>query len=276
MQGKICLVTGASSGIGKQTAIELAARGAQVVLLCRSRVKGEAALDEIRANGHAAELMLADLSSQNAVRRFAAQFKAKYPALQVLINNAGTYEHARSLTEDGIETTFAVNYLSAFLLTHLLLDALKAGAPARIINVSSATESGVELARNWNNLQGEKHWNGFRAYALSKQAQIQFTRELAQHLEGSGVTVNCLHPGAIATDIYRNVPQPMNFMLKLMLRSPEVGARTPLYLACAPELENVSGKYFEKCREANPSPQSQNREAARKLWQLSEKLLQLS
>ena len=201
MQGKICLVTGASSGIGKATALGLAKMGATVVMVCRDANKGEAALSEIKRNSGSSsvDLLLADLSSQEAIRRLATEYKSKYQQLHVLINNAGVYYTKRHVTVDGLEAMFAVNYLARFLLTNLLLDIIKRSAPARVINVAGAYHAKGKI--NFDDLQGEKDFDGQRANHQSKLADVLFTYELARRLEGTGVTVNCLHPGMVATDL---------------------------------------------------------------------------
>ena len=195
LDGRVVLVTGSTDGIGKATALELARRGATVLLHGRNIRKGEAAVADIRriTGSDRLHLYIADFSSQEQVRRLAAQVKEEHDRLHLLINNAGTFEPERKITEDGWETTFSVNYLAPFLLTHELLDLLKASAPSRIINVASIAH--WNGAMDWDNLQGEKSYQGFAAYALSKLALILFTYSLAERLQGTGVTANCLHPG---------------------------------------------------------------------------------
>ena len=236
MHGKVCVVTGASSGIGRVTALGLAERGATVVLVCRNEEWGAPVLEEIERRGAAgtATLLSADLSSQRQVRAVAAAFLARFDRLDVLVNNAGIAGWGtRLLTEDGLETTFAVNHLAPFLLTGLLLDRLKASAPARVITVSSAAHRNFAL--DFDDLQGERRYSGFGAYSRSKLANILFTRELSRRLEGTGVTANCLHPGVVATGIFRDLPRWLRvvFTSPLVL-SPEKGADTLLWLATAP------------------------------------------
>lgn len=240
MNGKVCIVTGANSGIGKATAIGLAEQGAMVVMVCRNKSRGEATITEIKENigNDLIDLMIADLSSQQSICQLVTNFKKKYP-LHVLINNAGVILTNRSLTVDGIETTFAVNHLAYFLLTNLLLDVLKANAPARVINVSSESHRGSTI--NFDNLQGEKKYSGLTAYGQSKLANILFTYELAKRLNETGITVNCLHPGFIRTKLGHNKENSRIFRVGLQLAqlfgaNPKNGAKTSLYLATSPEV----------------------------------------
>lgn len=278
MAGKVCMVTGANSGIGKVTALELARMGATVVMVCRNRQKGEAAQAEIRrATGNAAvDLLLGDMASQQSIRDLAVAFKAKYDRLHLLVNNAGAMSMQRTLTVDGLETTFAVNHLGYFLLTNLLLDVIKASAPARIVSVSSDAHKIGPMP--FDDLQGEKKYHGFRAYGQSKLANILFTVELARQLEGSGVTVNCLHPGMVDTNFGNGMklPWPFGWIMRQLTISPEQGAQTSLYLATSPAVEGVTGKYFAKKKLAKPSRAAQDAEAARRLWQVSAELTGLA
>src|SRR5579859_680962 len=209
MQGKICLLTGATSGIGKATALELANMGATVVLVSRNKDKGEALKSELvqQTGNTALDVLSADLSSQEAIRQLVAEFKQRYQQLHVLINNAGMFALSRQETVDGIEMTLAVNYLAPFLLTNLLLDVLKASAPARIVTVASDAQNLGLL--NLDDLQMKKRYRIFGAYAQSKLAEILFTYELARRLEGTGVTANCLHPGFVRTNIGQDSSNPL-------------------------------------------------------------------
>lgn len=266
MKDKIILITGSTDGIGRQTALELACRGAHVILHGRNVERGMAAQEAIRtASGNAqVDLILADLSSQKQIRRMADEIHERYNHLHVLINNAGICMTERVLTEDGLEMTFAVNYLAPFLLTHLLLDLLKKSASSRIINVSSKAHMRTTL--DFDNLQGEKSFNGSHAYALSKLGNILFTFELAGRLSGSGVTVNCLHPGVIDTKMMRQgfgYPHGADV---------EKGAETPVYLAASSEVANVTGQYFEDKRPAPTSPLSHDIALRKKFWAASEQL----
>jgi NAD(P)-dependent dehydrogenase (short-subunit alcohol dehydrogenase family) len=274
MKGKTVLVTGATQGIGKVTALELAKLGASVAITARDRARGEAVAEEIKDKaGAAVELHLCDFASQADIRRFADEFTKKHPKLDVLVNNAGAINMERRLTRDGLEMTFAVNHLGYFLLTHLLLPSLEAAAPSRIVNVASDAHSRSHI--DFDDLQGERHFAGFRAYGQSKLANILYTYELARRLEGKGVTANCLHPGVVATGFGRNDKSWLSFAIKLVapfFLTPEEGAKTSIYLASSPEVANVSGKYFAKSKEKKSNRESYDRDVGRRLWELSEKL----
>ncbi|HWP44728.1 MAG TPA: SDR family oxidoreductase [Blastocatellia bacterium] len=276
MKGKICMVTGASSGIGKVTARRLAEMGANVVLVCRSRERGEQAVAEIRrrSGSDSVEALYCDLSSQKAIRRLAIEFLERHDRLHVLVNNAGLMLRRRTLTEDGIEATFAVNHLAYFLLTNLLLDVIKISEPARIVNVSSMAHASGTI--NFDDLQSEKSYSSMGAYRQSKLANILFTYELARRLEGTRVTVNCLHPGVIATNLARDMPKIIDLALRAFFTSPEKGAETSVYLASSPEVEAVTGKYFINCKEARSNQESYDREIARRLWEVSARLTGLA
>ena len=272
MGEKICLITGATSGIGRATAMGLANMGASVVMVGRDRGRGEDALAEIKEkSGNASvDLMLADLSSQEEIRRLADEFKEAYPRLNVLINNAGVIRSERITTQDGLETTFAVNHLAYSLLTKLLLDVLKASAPSRIVNVASGDHSNGTI--DFDNLQGEKEYKGPKAYSQSKLATVLFTYELARRLEGTGVTANCLHPGVVGTNLGSGVSGVFGFMVRALtplMKSPEKGAETSVYLASSPEVEGLSGRYFVKKAEARSSDVSHDERIARRLWKVS-------
>ncbi len=277
MSGKTCLITGATSGIGEVAARELAKAGAKVVLVGRSRAKAEATAEAIRreAGGAPVEYLLADLSSQAEVRRLAGEVKAHHPRIDVLINNAGAMIAPRRESVDGIEMTWALNHLAYFLLTNLLLDTLKASAPSRIVSVSSDAHrmvSGIDF----DDVEGKKSYKSFRAYSQSKLANVLFTRELARRLAGSGVTANCLHPGVVATNFTAGEGWAL-WALKQVTRvigiSSEEGAKTTVYLASSPEVEGVSGEYFVKCKPTRPAKAALDDGAARRLWELSEKMV---
>lgn len=275
MQGKLCLITGGSRGIGKAAASGLAALGAQVVIVARDRGRGEAAMAEIRARSgnEAVDMLLADLSSQASVRALAREYTERYGRLDVLINNAGAMFTRRSETVDGIEMTFALNHLAYFLLTDLLLDLLKASAPSRIVNVSSDAHHGAAL--DPDNLQGERSYRGFAVYGRSKLANILFTRELARRLEGTGVTANCLHPGLIASGFNKNNGPLMRLAMTMIgpfIKQADEGAETVIYLASSPEVEGITGKYFVKCRPVEPSPAASDDTVARWLWDTSARM----
>ena len=274
MSGKICIVTGANAGIGKATAMKLAQMGANVVMVCRNPERGEAALAEIKqkSGNDSVDLMIADLSSMNSIRQFATDYKAKYKKLHVLINNAGVHLAKRILTVDGYECTFATNHLGYFLLTNLLLDVIKASAPARIINMSSEDHGFAKIY--FDDLHFEKKFNEFRAYGQSKLANILFTYELARRLEGTGITVNCLHPGMVLTNMGRDSEDVRRVMQEAgdSILTPEEGAVTSIYLATSPEVENVTGKYFDNKKAVKSSRKSYNQDSQQRLWDISEEL----
>src|SRR5918998_1264419 len=275
MGEKICLITGATSGIGKATAMGLANMGASVVMVGRDQGKGEAVMAEIKqkSNNASVDLMLADLSSREEIRRLADEFKEAYPRLDVFINNAGVIRSKRITSADGIEMTFAVNHLAYFLLTNLLLDVLKASAPSRIVNVSSGEQRNGTI--DFDDLQGEKGYKGAKAYSQSKLANVLFTYELARRLEGTGVTANCLHPGVVRTNFGSGVSGALGFMgraLRPLMISSEKGAETSIYLASSPEVESLSGRYFVKRAEARSSDVTYDVRLARRLWEVSAQL----
>ncbi len=280
MQGKICMVTGANSGIGKATALGLAQMGATVVMACRDRARGEAAQSEIKtkSGNNAVDLLLADLSSQQSIRQLVENYKQRYAQLHVLINNAGVFRLRRRATVDGLEMTFAVNYLAPFLLTNLLLDVLKASAPARIVSVSSGAHEAGYI--KMDDLQAEKRYRPMRAYGQSKLALVLFTYELARRLEGTGVTANCLHPGFVATNIGQGGLGPVGrtvakFILSFLGISPEEGAKTSIYLASSPDVERVTGKYFVKSMPKESAPITYDESLQRQLWEKSAELVNL-
>jgi len=283
MQGKVCLVTGSSSGIGFVTARELARMGATVVMVCRNRAKGEAAQAEIKeASGNAqVDLIVADLSELSQVRRVANEFKQRYTQLHVLVNNAGGANSEHKVTADGLEFTFATNYLAPFLLTQLLLDVLKASAPARIVNVSSFahTQGKIDFA----DLQGTQRYSAVKAYGQSKLAQVYFTYELASQLEGTGVTVNALHPGMVTSSFNRGTKGFVHLLGEVVYFfagiNVEKGAQTTLYVATSPEVEGMSGKYFSQSKqgkETPSSPLSYDVAIRRRLWEVSQELIRQS
>lgn len=270
MKNKFIIITGATSGIGKVAAIELAKVGAIIVFTSRDETKGEKVKEEIiaQSNNQDVEMMVCDLASFASIRSFCDAFKKKHDHLHVLINNAGIWELKRNLSQDGIELTLAVNHLAPFLMTNLLLDTIKANAPARVINVSS----GLHFYGNvkFDDLEGEKSFNGSRAYCHSKLMNVLFTKELARKLQGSGVTVNSMHPGVVATSLSRNFHPVWRGMTKLFFISPQKGAETLIYLATSPEVEGLTGKYFYKKRAAKYSKKADDDAVASRLWQVSE------
>ncbi len=267
MNARTVLVTGATDGIGKQTAIELARQGYRVLIHGRDKARGSKALDEINRDNCNENLVLylADFSSFSDVKRMADEIKREQSDLYVLINNAGTFSKEKLLSKDGFEMTFAVNHLAPFLLTLLLLDLLKASAPARIINVSSNAHRNFSEI-DFGNLQAERTYDGFTAYGLSKLGNILFTNELAERLKGSDVTVNSLHPGVISTKMQRA-------SYNLDGAGVEEGAQTPVYLATSPEVEGITGKYFSHMVEKPTSDLAQDKELQKKFWKISEELL---
>jgi NAD(P)-dependent dehydrogenase (short-subunit alcohol dehydrogenase family) len=275
MADKVCLVTGATAGIGLVTAAELAKRGARVLGVGRSQERCAEAVRLIGDQTSTAlvDYLVADLSSQSEIRRLVQRVKASTPRLDVLINNAGGINLKRQETSDGIERTFALNHLAYFLLTNLVLDLIKASAPARIISVSSGAHQGCTI--KFDDLQAKTKYSGWRAYQQSKLANILFTRELARRLDGSGVTANALHPGYVNTQIFRaggTVGWLLRRAADLFAISPEEGAKTSVYLATSPEVEGVTGKYFVKQKPAASSPASEDVVAAGRLWDISEEM----
>jgi NAD(P)-dependent dehydrogenase (short-subunit alcohol dehydrogenase family) len=273
---KLVLITGATSGIGKAAAQAIASQVGKVVLVGRNPQKTAATVAEIKqASGNAAvESLLADLSSMADVRRLAAEITQRYDRLDVLVNNAGGFFMRRQETVDGLEMTFGLNHVSYFLLTTLLLDQLKASASGRIVNVASGAESGARP--NWDDLQMTRSYRSFQAYACSKRFNLYFTYELARRLDGTGVTANALHPGAVATSLWSRpaggLARLVDPLTRLAMRSPEQGAETLVYLATSPEVEGVTGKYFVDRKQKTSSRASQDPDAARRLWQISETL----
>lgn len=273
MLGKVCMVTGAASGIGAATAQALAQYGATVILVDRDVHKCATTVKQIKQQtGNAAvEFMGADLSSQQEIRQLAQRFKRHYQRLDVLVNNAGAMFDERRESVDGIEMTFALNYLGYFLLTNLLLDTLKASAPARIVNTSSRSHARALI--KFDDLESRTNYKGLSAYAHSKLAIVLFTYELARRLEGTGVTANALHPGIVATNFGRGSGGMLGFVMRLfrpLFASPEKGAQTGIYLSTSPEVEGVTGKYFVKCNAVPSSPASYDTAVAGRLWEVSE------
>ncbi len=269
------MITGATSGIGKAAAVQLAELGATLVLVGRNAAKTEAVIGEVKQRTGNAEVyaLIADLSVQQAVRRLAGDFADRYPRLDVLVNNAGAVMLSRQESADGIEMTFAVNHLNYFLLTSMLLDVLRSSSPSRIINVSSSSHHNGPM--DFEDLQLRHGYGGYRAYGRSKLANLLFTYELARRLEGTGVTVNGMHPGLVATNLVANngpLGRLYNLFLRLAGRSVQSAARTITYLANSPDVEKVSGKYFVNQAPVASSPDSYDENAALRLWRASEEL----
>jgi retinol dehydrogenase 14 len=275
MGGKTVLITGGTSGIGKATAVALAAMGANVVVVGRNQERGEAAVGEIRARSHSesVELMLADLSVQAEVRGLAEEFQGRHDRLDVLVNNAGLVQSKRTETADGIETTLAINHLAPFLLTNLLLGRLEKSAPSRVITVSSEAQRWGTM--NFEDMQSRRKYRGFPVYGMTKLANIMFTYELAERLNGTGVSANCVHPGSVSTNFGQNNRGPMALFFrtfKPFMRSPEQGADTLVWLASSPEVDGISGKYFSDRKEIEAKKVAYERAARRRLWEISEEL----
>jgi retinol dehydrogenase-12 len=271
MVDKLCVVTGGTAGIGLNTAKMLAERGAELILLGRNEQRGQTAVADVkRATGRVPEFMSVDLSNQSAVRAFAARFNENHPRVDVLINNAGGMFGRRQLSTDGIEMTFALNHLAYFSLTTLLMPRLRAAERARIVNVASDAHFGIEL--DFEDLQTERRYSGLRAYKRSKLCNLLFTYELSRRLEGSSITANALHPGFVSSEIgVRNgwTVALVWSLLTLFAISPERGAETSAYLACSAEVESISGEYFAKSQITPSSRVSCDREAAKRLWDIS-------
>jgi NAD(P)-dependent dehydrogenase (short-subunit alcohol dehydrogenase family) len=284
MRGKICIVTGSNSGIGKETALDLAKMGSTVVMVTRNKERGEKAQREIvkQSSNNAVNLMICDLSSMQSIRQFASEFKKKYKKLDVLINNAGAVYNKREVTSEGFERTFAVNYLGPFMLTHELLDILKLSAPSRIINVSSglAKDGKVDLDDlQGENITGKKSVSHAQSpfYANTKLMLILYTYELARRLKGSGVTANVLLPGFTATNLGKNSgslrSSIMFKMVRPMQQSAKKGAETSIYLASSDEVKGITGKCFAKKKETTTCPASYDEDLQRRLWIKTESLL---
>ena len=275
MRGKRVLVTGATAGIGKQTALELAKLGADVIIVGRNAEKTAAVVESLRkeSGSDAIDSFLADLSSMASIRAFAAAFLAKYDRLDVLVNNAGALFPKREITVDGWERTLATNHLAYFLVAQLLLPALERSAGARIVNVSS--EAHAAAALDFDDLMAERsRYRSFRQYGRSKLANIFFTQELARRLSGKNITVNCLHPGFVASEFMAkgglwSIIKPIAYLFAVNVVD---GAKTSVYLASSPEVANISGKYFDKCKEKQPNKLANNADAAKRLWQVSAQL----
>jgi NAD(P)-dependent dehydrogenase (short-subunit alcohol dehydrogenase family) len=278
LRGKTCLVTGATSGIGEQIALGLAREGARVALVGRSRERGEASVERIRRESGSSdvELLLADLASQAEIRSLAERVLDRFASLHVLVNNAGVANLRRETTPDGLEATFAVNHLAYFQLTLLLLERLRASAPARVVNVASDAHKFGRL--DFDDLQSERRYRTMNVYGRSKTANILFTRELARRLEGAGVTVNCLHPGAVATRLGQQngvFARVLTRALSVFFRTPAQGADTAVWLASSPALADTTGRYFYSRREREPAAHARDPAAAARLFELSARLVGL-
>lgn len=279
--GKIAVVTGANSGIGLEACVSLARSGANVWMVARNPARGEAARAEVVKRSGAADdavsLLQCDFGSQESIRALAAELHQRLSRIDILINNAGSVSSRRQLTVDGIEQTFAVNHLGYFLFTQLVLDLVEAAAPARIVNVASVGHRQGTL--DFDDLGFERGYAIMKAYARSKLGNVMFTRELARRLAGKGVTVNCLHPGAVRTGIWSHAPffaKPILAIAKLFMISAEEGGSRIVYLATSPEVADQTGGYYDKNRRVEPSRLARDDAQARRLWQVSEQMVGLS
>lgn len=279
MAGKTVLVTGGTGGIGRATALGLAARGAHLAITGRDRERTKGAAREIRAaSGGQVDVFVADLSSQSEVRRLADEVLQTYPRIDVLINNVGGYWNTRHVTADGLEHTFALNHLAPFLLTNLLLDRLKQSAPARVVTVSSNAQAMGRI--NFDDLQGERTYSGSTAYNQSKFANVLFTYELARRLQASAVTANALHPGVVSTAFGAEDPRGIQKLIipfaRPFMKTPAQGATTSIRLASAPDLEKVTGRFFANSKPKKSSKRSYDEATAARLWQVSAELVGLT
>jgi NAD(P)-dependent dehydrogenase (short-subunit alcohol dehydrogenase family) len=275
LEGKTCVITGATSGIGQVAAVRLAAMGARLVLIARDRVRGEATLRRLRARapGAAHHVHYANLMLIADVKRVAADIAAAEPRIDILVNNAGAIFSSRRVTAEGLERTFALNHMAYFVLSHGLRELLLAGAPARVVNTASAAHQSAKL--DFGDLQFARAYNGVSAYQRSKLCNILLTRELSRRWAGTGITVNCLHPGFVASRFGKESGGLLALFLRgaqLFAISPEEGAETIVYLASSPQVADVSGGYFFKCRARAPASQAEDDSAAKQLWQESAKL----
>jgi NAD(P)-dependent dehydrogenase (short-subunit alcohol dehydrogenase family) len=272
LSGRVCVVTGANTGIGEVTARELAGAGARVILACRSESKTRPVIEAIKGStgNDQVEFVALDLGDLASVRQCARALIDLATPIHVLINNAGLAGQ-RGVTKDGFELHFGVNHLGHFLLTTLLLDTLTSSAPARIVNVSSASHYQAKAGIPWDRVRGKtRSVVGMKEYEVSKLANALFSAELARRLEGTGVTTYALHPGVIASDVWRRVPWPVRGLMKRFMITTEEGARTSLYCATAPELASESGLYYDKCAVKKPSAKARDAALAAELWQRSE------
>lgn len=273
IRGKVCLVTGSSSGLGKATALGLAQLGATVILGCRDKQRGEAALAEIKAasGNQVVELMLVDLSLIQSVRSMVEEFEKKYDRLDVLINNAGVFKNRRIVTVDGFEIMFATNHLGPFLLTNLLLDRLKNTASSRILSITAPSTTQLDF----DDLQGEKRFNAYTAFGASKMCNLLFTYELARRLEGTDVRANAIHPGLVKSGLMREAAAPIRWFTYLISASPQKAAETPVYYASSPAVEGITGMFFKGREAIDSSPYSEDQEIQKRLWDASVALTKL-
>tara|TARA_B100000482_G_scaffold41338_1_gene26613 strand:+ start:94 stop:942 length:849 start_codon:yes stop_codon:yes gene_type:complete len=279
MRGLTCLITGATDGIGKEAAIELAKKGCNLILIGRSKEKGDKVVEEIRkvADSYVdIDYFVADLMLMKEVSRVADEVSRKYPKIDVLLNNVGAYFAFRDVTEEGFERTFALNHLGYFLMTKKLLPLVEKSDYKRIVNVSSSAHYGIDF--EFDNMNGEKNYSGFDVYKRSKLANVMFTYELAKRIEGTGITANCLHPGFVSTNFGKN----NNFLWRNVIRvamwltaiSVKDGAKTSIHLACSDEVKDITGRFFANSQIKKGSSKAKNEEHNRKLWELSEEFVE--
>ena len=275
MNGRTCLITGATDGIGKEAAIELAKKGCNLILIGRSKEKGEKVVEQIRkvAESHVdIDYFTADLMLMKEVSRVADEVSRKYPRIDILLNNVGAVFAFRGVTEEGFERTFALNHLGYFLMTKKLLPLVEKSDYKRIVNVSSSAHYGIDF--EFDNINGEKKYTGFDTYKKSKLANVMFTYELAKRIEGTGITANCLHPGFVSTNfgknnsfLWRNFIRVAMWLIAINVKD---GAKTSIHLACSDEVKDITGKFFANCEVKKGSSKAKNEEHNQKLWELSE------
>ena len=276
LQGKVCLITGATNGIGEEAAKQIALMGAEIVFIARSPAKAEELKQSLKSlTGRESTSIIADLSSQEDVKRAASEFLSMNKPLNILLNNAGIMNTSRKETVDGLEEVFSVNHLAYYSFTLMLMNKLIESGPSRVVNVASGAHMFVK-DMNFDDLQSEKEYKTMQVYGRSKLANILFTRELAERLEGKGVTVNCLHPGFVNTGIGSNNSPTMGRILMTLARpfsrKTDRGAETSIYLCVSPEVENETGEYFYDCKKEKISAAASDKENATKLWEVSSKL----
>lgn len=273
MNGRVCVVTGASAGLGKALSLALARQGNRVVMLSRNPVRGEAALAEVKAKSGSEQVSLAvcDLSSMDAVRRCASQLLSELPRLEVLVNNAAVYRRVRTVTAEGLEVMLATNHLGPFLLTRLLLERLEQSGPSRILNVTAPSTTPLDV----DDLQGERRFSSFSAFGASKMCNLLFTFALARRLEGTGTTVNAVHPGLVRSNILNEAPAPLRWMTRAVASTPEKAAQPLAWLCTAPEAERHNGRFFRGTRPITVPRYAQQVQVQERLWSESEKLVGL-
>ena len=275
MNGRTCLITGATDGIGKEAAIELAKKGCNLILIGRNKEKGEKVVEQIRKIAESyvdIDYFTADLMLMKEVSRVADEVSRKYPKIDILLNNVGAYFAFRDVTEEGFERTFALNHLGYFLMTKKLLPLIEKSNYKRIVNVSSSAHYGIDF--EFDNLNGEKKYSGFDIYKKSKLANVMFTYELAKRVKDKGITANCLHPGFVSTNFGKN----NNFLWRNVIRvamwltaiNVKDGAKTSIHLACSDEVKDITGRFFANCQVKKGSSKAKNDEHNRRLWDISE------